>query len=229
LNAIGPRDTTVKNLKLARKMLVLSAILMGSMLAVAYVAVNRLSEVNAQIRQLVDRTALKREVLSDLQSKLLQSIRAQKNAILAPDDERSKEHTAASRSTMADARAALDKLKDLTASDRVEGQAAAVEALGKALDANLKVNNDTLDLAVQNTNVKAKKLLKGDLQRQTNILAALLGKWAGGVTSKTNPGAADLARLKSLFEAHSALLEMYSILSRHIESSSKEEMATEEK
>ena len=96
--ATGPRVTTVKNLKLAHKMLVLSAILMGSMLAVAFVAVNQLSELNAQIRQLVDRTIQKREVLSDLQAKLLASIRAQKNAILAPDDERSKEYAAASRS-----------------------------------------------------------------------------------------------------------------------------------
>src|SRR5262249_3799832 len=150
-----------KNLKLAHKMLVLSAILMGSMLAVAFVAVNQLSEVNTQIRQLVDRTILKREVLSDLQSKFLASVRAQKNAILAPDDERSKEYSGSSRSLFTDARAALDRLKGLVSADRVEGRAAAVEALGKAIDASQKVNNDTLDLAVQNTNVKAKRLLKG--------------------------------------------------------------------
>ena len=91
------------------------------------------------------------------------------------------------------------------------------------------MNTDTLDLAVQNTNVKAKQLLKGDLQRQTNILAALLRKWIAGVASKPNPGAADLARLKSLYEVHAALLGMYPVLVRHIESSSKEEMAAEEK
>ena len=92
MTATGPRVTTVKNLKLAHKMLILSAILMGSMLAVALVAVNQLSELNAQIRQLVDRTIVKREVLADLHAKFLASVRAQKNAILAPDDERSKEY-----------------------------------------------------------------------------------------------------------------------------------------
>ena len=84
MTATGTRVTTVKNLKLAHKMLVLSAILMGSMLAVAFVAVNQLSELNTQIRQLVDRTILKREVLADLHTKLLASIRAQKNAIIVP-------------------------------------------------------------------------------------------------------------------------------------------------
>ena len=38
----------MKNLKLAYKMLILSAILIGSLLAVTYVAVNRLSELNAR-------------------------------------------------------------------------------------------------------------------------------------------------------------------------------------
>jgi len=92
--------TTVKNLKLAHKMLVLSVLLMGSMLAVAYVAVNRLSELNAEIRQLVDRTVVKREVLSDLQAKFLAGVRAQKNASMAPDDERSREFATTARSLM---------------------------------------------------------------------------------------------------------------------------------
>ena len=36
---------------------------------------------------------------------------------------------------MSEGRAAFDKLKELVAQDHVEGQAAAVEALGKAIDA----------------------------------------------------------------------------------------------
>ena len=148
---------------------------------------------------------------------------------MSPDDEQSKEFADSSRSFVTDVRSALERLKGLTATDRAEGQSAAVEALGKAVDGFVKVNADTLDLAVQNTNVKAKRLLKGDFQRQTNILAALLGKWIAGVASKPNPGAADVARLKTLDEIHAALLGMYPILSRHIETSIKEEKAAEEK
>ena len=68
----------MKNLKLAHKMLVLTIILMASMLVVAYVAVNRLAAVNAQIRQLVDRTIQKRNLASDLQNKLVLGIRARR-------------------------------------------------------------------------------------------------------------------------------------------------------
>src|SRR6185312_10985599 len=162
----------VKNLKLAHKMLVLTIILMASMLAVAYVAVNRLAVVNAQIRHLVDRTILKGNEASDLQVKLLAGSRAQKSSILAQDDERSKEYATESRTSLNEARASFDKLKGLVTQDQVEQQLATVEALGKAIDAYQKLNNDALDLSVQNTNFKAKKLLAGDIQRQMNILAA---------------------------------------------------------
>jgi methyl-accepting chemotaxis protein len=210
-------------------MLVLSVILMGSMLAVAYVAVNQLSELNNQVRQLVDRTILKRELLSHLQSRFLSSVRGQKNASLSPEDEPSKEYAAASRADMTEVHTALDKLKGLISSDRVEGQAAAVEALGKALDTFQKLNNETLEFAVQNTNFKAKRLLKGDLQRQMNLMSSVLRRWVALASSKQAPGAGDLARLKSLFEIQAALLGMQPILVRHIESSSKEEKAAEEK
>jgi methyl-accepting chemotaxis protein len=219
----------VKNLKLTHKMLVLTIILMAAVLAVAYVAVNRLAVVNAQVRQLVDRTLLKGKEASDLQVKLLAANRAQKNSILTPDDERSKEFATASRASLSEARASFDKLKELVTQDHVEGQLAAVEALGKGFDAFQKVNNDALDLSVQNTNVKARRLLAGDIQRQVNILAAYFRKWAAAVTSKQNPDAADLTRLKTLDEIHAALLELHPNTVKHIESSSDEEMTAQEK
>ena len=101
-----------------------------------------------------------------------------------------------------------------------------MESLGKAIDAFHKTNDVVLDLAVQNTNVKAKRLLHGDLQRPLKNLAMLLRKWMSVTVSKQPVSASELARLKSLFEIHSALLDMNLIHMKHIESSSKEEMAS---
>src|SRR5262249_62366671 len=70
---------------------------------------------------------------------------------------------------------------------------------------------------------------KGDLQRQTNTLAALLRKWVARVASKPNPGAADVSGLKALDDVHAALLGTYPVLVRHIEASGKEEKTAEEK
>ncbi len=219
----------MKNLKLAHKMLALTIILMASMLAVAYVAVNRLTGVNTQIRQLVDRTIQKRTLESELHVKLLASIRAQKNSILSPDDERSKEFAAASRASLAEARTSFEKLKELIAVEKVEGQSVAVETLGKAIDTYQKVNNEALDLSVQNTNVKARRLLSGDIQRQINMISAHFQKWVGAVTSKEPPAAADIARLKTLYEIHTGLLELHPNTIKHIESSNDEEMSAQEK
>jgi methyl-accepting chemotaxis protein len=219
----------VKNLKLAHKMLILSAILMGSIILVAFVALYQLSDVNAQIRQLVDHTLLKRETLYFLQSKFLSSVRAQKNASLSPDDEESGQFATLSKSELADAQTALRKIKDLNASAQVPAQSSALEALTKALDAFQTANGEVLTFSVQNTNIKAKRLLKGDLLRQINLLASLFRRKIGSLSSKPSATASELTRIKSLCELHSTLFEMYPILVRHIESMSKEEKAAEEK
>ncbi len=219
----------MKNLKLAHKMFALTLILMASMLVVTYVAVVRLAGVNGQVRLLVDRTIQKRTIAAALGVKFLSGVRAQKNSILSPDDERSKEFAASSRTILIEARGQFDKLKALIIEDRGEGQSAAIDALGKAIDNFQKLNNDALDLSVQNTNVKARKLLSGDIQRQINVLSAHFQKWLGVVTTKENPNSADIARLKTLYEIHSALLESIPNTIKHIESSSNDEMSAQEK
>ncbi|SIO40789.1 Methyl-accepting chemotaxis protein [Singulisphaera sp. GP187] len=219
----------MKNLKLAHKMLASTLILMASMLAVTYVAVTRLTAVNSQVRQLVDQTIVKRTLETELHVKLLSSNRAQKNSILSPNDEQSKEFAAASRASMVDARTILEQLKELIAAEKNVGQSAAVEALGKAIDGYQKLNDEALELSVQNSNVKARKLLAGDIQRQMDILAAHFRKWVGAVPSKEAPSAADVARLKTLYEIHTALLELQPNTTKHIESSNDEEMTAQEK
>jgi methyl-accepting chemotaxis protein len=221
--------TTVKNFKLGHKMLVLSAIPLAATLAVACVAVIQLSDLNSQIRQLVDHTRVKRDLLSDLQFRFLMSNRGQKNAVISPDDKQSTEFANSSRTYLADVRSEIEQLKSLTATDRIEGQSAAVEAIGKAIDDYAKVNTETIDLAALNTNVKARLSLKTDYSRQINILGGLLRKWAAGVASKSNPSAADLTRLKTIDEVHVALFGTFPVLMRHNETSNKEEKAAEER
>ena len=219
----------MKNLKLVQKMAVLTFILMISILAVAYVAFARLAMVNAQVQQLVDRTMRKGNLLSDIHVKFLASVRGQKNSILSPDDEQSKQNAASSRASLEEARLSLDKLKELVEADRIDGQVAAVESLGKALEAVEKVHNEALELATQNTNVKARALLSGDIQRQIDLLAARFQAWGDQVTSKASIETADMARLKAIHEILYGLLELPVRSVRHIDSSSDEEMSEQEK
>ncbi|MHC5540928.1 HAMP domain-containing methyl-accepting chemotaxis protein, partial [Singulisphaera rosea] len=219
----------MKNLKLAHKMLVLTVILMTSILVVAIVAVNRLERVNSQNRNLVDRTILKSKLTSQLQVHILDTIRAQKNSILSPDDERSKEFAALSRASLSQAHTVFDRLSGLILQDHVEAQAVAVGALNDALVAYEKVNEEVLNLSVQNTNVKARKQLAGDVRRQANILAAYFQKWFAAVASKNPPNAAELARLDAVYKLHTALLELIPSAAKHIEASDEDEMSALEK
>jgi methyl-accepting chemotaxis protein len=209
-------------------MLVLTIILMASALIVAYVSLNRLEAVNAQIRELVDRTMRKSNLASDLQYRLMLGIRAQKNAMMSTEDEPSKEFAKESRTQMSEGRASFDKLSELVAGDHAEGQTAAVGALGKSIDALQKVNNEILDLSVQNSNAKADRLLAGDIQRQVNVLAAHFQKWVAAAT-KGNPDASGVARLKTLYEINTALLELHPNTVKHIDSSKDEERSAQEK
>lgn len=219
----------MKNLKLATKMLLLTTILMASVLVVAYVAVNRLSTVNTQIRQLVDSTMAKAAKSNEAHVKFLASVRAQKNSVLSPEDEGSKAYATASRTSMTEARDIVEKLKDMASKDRVEGQVGSVEALAKALDAAERIHNSVLDLSSQNTNVKARRLLSGDIQRQLEVLAARFHTWFEDVISKGTNDVQVLPRLKTLYEIHESLLAIQPTAIKHIESSSDDEMTALEK
>lgn len=219
----------MKNFKLATKMLLLTAILMASVLAVAYVALNRLAAVNTQVRQLVDSTFAKVSMNSEIYVKFLVSVRAQKNAVLSPDDESSKTSATLSRNSMTEARDLADRLKELINKDPIEGQVAAVDGLRKALEAAEVVHNSVLDLSLQNTNVKARKLLYGDVQRQVDVLSARFRTWADETSSSKTLEQDQMARLKALYEVEDSVLAIVPVATKHIDSSNDDEMSAQEK
>jgi methyl-accepting chemotaxis protein len=219
----------VKNLKLASKMLLLTTILIASNMVVAYVAVNRIFTVNAQVRQLVDSTIAKASRAADMHVKFLTSVRAQKNAVLAPDDEASKGFASTSRTTMTESRDFADRLKDLIGKDRVEGQLAAIDAVIKALDSAEKLNSTILDLASQNTNVKARRILSGEVLRQIEVLASRFKALAEDSVGGKNSDVEGMTRMKTLYEMYESLMGIQPSLLKHLASSVDDDMSAQEK
>jgi methyl-accepting chemotaxis protein len=219
----------MKNLKLASKLLLLTTILMASIFVVAYVAVNQLAAVNSKVRQLVDSTIAKVNRISDVHVKFLASIRAQKNAILSPDDETSARFAAMSRASYVEVRESLGKLKEFISKYRVEGQSTCVEELTKALDKAENVNNNILDLAVQNTNIKARKILSDDIQRQVDFVAKRFQSWADEAHSKGATDPESIQRLFAIYEIDAGLMGVIPSALNHILSSSEEDFAVLEK
>ena len=167
----------MKNLRLASKMLVLTIILIATLLMVALVALNRLAEVNTQVKNLVEQTLRKRSTASQLQIGLLSAVRAQKNAILAPDDAKSIEYANVSKRDLDAARGQYDKLREALGGTTSERQSAVIERLGRDLEAFQKVNQDTLDLAVLNTTLKGRDVIIKSLVPDVMTLLERLQEW----------------------------------------------------
>lgn len=208
-------------------MLVLSLVLMASVVAVAYMALDRLSRVNAQMRELVDETNAKARVAAELNSNFLASVRAQKNSIMSPDDASSVTNANLSRESMRLAQENVGALKDMCTRRAVAGQVDAVNMLAKALDAVETLNNTVLDLSVQNTNVKARAIVAGELQRTADALALRVRRWFGDAVSAND--AAALARAKPLFELQDAIQAMPPTALQHVEATGDAEMTALEK
>ena len=181
-------------------MLVLAVILMGSMLAVALR--RREPAVGAQCPDPTARGPHDPETRRCCPTCRPSSWRAS-----APRRTRSWRRTtsgrrstrATSRSLMADARAALDKLKDLTAADRVEGQAAAVEALGKALDGFAEgQRRRARPRGPEHQRQGEECCSRATSSDRSTSSPRISGSGSRRAASKPNPGAADVARLKTL-------------------------------
>jgi len=167
----------MKNLRLASKMLVLTLVLIFTVVWVAVVALNRLASVNVQVKNLVEQTLRKQSTASQVQISLLSAVRAQKNAILAPDDAKSVEYANFSKKDFETVRTQYDKLREVLAGNVNERQSAVIERLGRDLENFQKVNQETLDLAVLNTTLKGMALIQKSVLPDTAALSDRLREW----------------------------------------------------
>jgi methyl-accepting chemotaxis protein len=208
----------MKNLRLASKMLVLTLILISTLVWVAVVALNRLAAVNVQVKQLVEQTLRKQTLASQLQISLLSSVRAQKNAILAPDDAKSVEFANTSRKDFDASRLQYDRLRELLAGYANDRQTTVLERLGRDLEAFQKINQETLDLAVQNTTIKGMALIQKTLIPDTMGLLERLRTW-GTASAKGD-------ELTRLLELTGQIEKVPQLALSHYSSGSQEEMGS---
>ncbi len=218
----------MKNLKLAAKMTLLSFILMAAIVVLAYVSLDRLSGVNAQIRQLVESTNAKISNAAEMHVAFLTSVRGQKNAILSTDDEVCRTFASDSRASLIRAKELLGAIRQLVNKDPDARQLEIVNSSTLALEEAEKINNATLDLAVQNSNVKAKALVVNRLQGHIDALSARFHSWVTEVASGENPGADGVKRLEAIYRMNTAAVSIRPIAIKHIDATTSEEMSAQE-
>ena len=152
------RSATMKNAKLSSKLLFLTIVLLSIAVLIAWVGVSRLGVLDASVQQLGGQTLQNVISAGDIRSKLLMAIRAQKNAIMSPTDEESRRQADASRKYLTEV---SQELRTLAASVVDTKEKSMLDSFEEAFLEFRKVNDDCLELAVQNTNVKGATELFG--------------------------------------------------------------------
>jgi methyl-accepting chemotaxis protein len=162
----------VRNLKLVYKMSVLIAVLLATMLGIAGAGLVNLRRVNERSQHLAAVTTRDRELCGDMRAQLLSVVRAQKNAVLAGSDEAARSFADLALKTSAE----VERLRqELVARRGIEpAKRQPLDKITHSWEEYQKIQKTLLDLAVQNTNIKALKLCFGSGLDQLNTYATAL-------------------------------------------------------
>ncbi len=160
----------MKNFRLIRKLMLLTAILLAIALVQSWTGITRLASLNSMVRQLGGPSLEKVVSAGDLRLRLLAAIRAQKNAVMTVSDRESEMYAAESQKQLSETKSALRTLESLA----VEDEQDLVDDATESLEEFRKRNNECLELAVQNTNLKAATELYGRIHESTRMVVSLL-------------------------------------------------------
>lgn len=216
----------MKNVKLKVKMLLLTAILVVTVVGVAWVGVDRLGTLNAAVQEMADRTLRKVTLNSQIRAELLAAVRQQKNCVISSDDKASSEFAKASEAAMLNSEKLLVELQKLCALDKRDEETAALTELSDQVQRFTKMNKECLDLGVQNANSKASDLCRDDVKSAVDRILALSDRMiveeqreSGKDSPREAAGASGSRRAKLGYAVTKTALLLQWTLKQHIEAS----------
>ncbi len=143
----------MKNLQLRTKLLVMTAAVSAVAILIAWVGASRLEILNAKVSMMGSET-LPRVIASEgMRSKMLMAIREQKNSILSTNDVDSEKYATESKRLLSEVESEVNDLNSRV-TDAVNRDL--IRKVEVAIGELKTVNDNCLNLAIQNTNVKAK-------------------------------------------------------------------------
>ena len=164
----------MNRISLKAKIGILVAILIATTLAVAVVGGLQLARTNSLIQELANVTNRAMETTTSVRIALLRSIRAEKNAVIAPTDTETVQFVSEARKTGEEVQSLLPGLQDLTDRSTNGGEQQQLAEFNRAWQAFAANQKEVLALAVQNTNIKGGTLLREDVHEQLEAIEGLL-------------------------------------------------------
>ncbi|MFO0427347.1 MAG: MCP four helix bundle domain-containing protein, partial [Planctomyces sp.] len=174
----------MKNLRLGSKLLLLTVSLLIVAVLISWAGVSRLRLLDAKVRQLGGETLQKIVIIGDVRAMLLTAVRHQKNAVMAPTDEDSVKYAEDSRKAVGDANGQVRTLRTRAADP---GEMSLIDSLERTIDDFRKVNDECLDLAIQNTIIKATREIYGRGLLSLEEILRILDGIDAGVSGGTLP------------------------------------------
>jgi methyl-accepting chemotaxis protein len=162
-------------MRLRTKIAIVIGVLIVTALLIAGVGIAELYAADSQVRRLVEVTARKVYSCVNMRLEVFRSTRAQKNAVISPDDEESRRFIDESNQALGRANQSRLELVQLidASSDRDEKRS--LEEVNKAWDEFQKIGRQTETLSLLNTNPKAAALSRGKVQDQIAQTQEALG------------------------------------------------------
>lgn len=221
----------MNRLSLKSKIWILVGILAGTVVAVAAVGGRQLSRTNAEVQQLVNVTSRATDLTSRLRIELLRAIRAEKNAVLTPEDARAVEFVQDAKARREEIDKLLPQLQGLLASEANSSERQQLEEFKQSWQAFVANQQEVLRLAAMNSNVKGSRLLSGEvaecLLRIGKPLEALQARIAQSLSTE-NASAEQLRRQREIEQLLEKSLRagyrVPNLLFRHLASSDDSEM-----
>lgn len=197
----APQTPNQAKPRISMRALLIASALFAAVAALALWQAGSGPEVKSTLERELEKTRLVDRMRADLYA----AAEAEKNAHMAETDSLSKDHAQRARAAMGQVTAALDRYRAL-----VDGRPKEAELLASAeaaFAAYRKADEEVLDLAVQNTNLKALALSFGEatlaLQDMDRALATVTGGGKGGPAAQNALRALLAAqRIQSLHAPH---------------------------
>lgn len=206
----------MKNLKMAQKLALLVSLLLLITVVVAGVGIYQLSEFNSRMQQVVNVTAKALENAYKVRNRILQVIRHEKSSVLTPDDGEAIRFADLAKSQLRegnDFRAVLSQLVDKALFNQ---ERALLDEFNRHWDEFQRIQENLLKLSVQNSNIKAWRLIDGDLTKKLDeigIFCRDIDKSADA-EARAADQAKDISKLMRALRRHQAAAHLQDLVDK---------------
>lgn len=224
----------MRNIRLRGKLAILVGVLLVTVVIVAAVGLTQLSKLNDKVQEMVTKSGPRILIASNMRIGLLQSVRAEKNAVLAPDLARSADFARIAEESNREVEELLVELTRLVGSDVATPEAQELANFQRNWETFQENQREILQLAKVNSNVLAAAIVRDEITAQASTVQRSLRRIADRASREAKTGdAKDPARLSAAFDVatnaerlHGRLAELSRQLYEHIGANSEVEMRT---